>query len=115
MARRPVVAFPAAADAARVLGQQIKMARHERQWTVAEFAERLGVSPVTVRAIENGAHGTAIGTVFNAAVLTGVDLFGTDDKAELARLRRRGEERLNLMARRVRPPALKEADDLLDF
>lgn len=115
MPRRTVVAFPAAADAARVLGQQIKSARHERRWTAAEFAERLGVSPVTVRAIESGAPGTAIGTVFNAAVLAGVELFGTDDKAELARLRHRGEERLNLMPQRVRPSAPKDDDGLLDF
>lgn len=107
--------MPAAADAARVLGQQIRMARHERGWTATSLAERLGVSPVTVRAIESGAPGTAIGTVLTAAVLTGVPLFGVEDKAELARMRLRGEERLALIGKRVRTPKGTSSDALLDF
>lgn len=115
MSRRPVVPMPAAADAAKVLGQQIREARHQRAWTVAEFAQRLSVSPVTVHAIESGAPGTAIGTVLNAAALVGVPLFGTEDKAELARMRLRGEERLALIGQRVRRATAKDDDDLLDF
>ncbi|MDN5745050.1 MAG: helix-turn-helix domain-containing protein [Nocardioidaceae bacterium] len=115
MARRTVSMMPAATDAARILGQQVRQARHERGWTAAELAHRLGVSHVTVRAIENGAAGTAIGTVLNAAVLVGVPLFGVEDKAELARMRHRGEERLALIGQRVRPPKMKDSDDLLDF
>ncbi len=115
MARRPISMMSAAADATRVLGQQIRQARHEREWTATDLAERLGVSPTTVHAIETGAPGTAIGTVLNAAVLTGVPLFGVEDKAELARMRHRGEERLSLIGQRVRPPKLKDDDGDLDF
>lgn len=117
MARRTIALMPAAADAARVLGQQIRQARRERAWTAADLAQRLGVSPTTVSALERGAPGTAIGTVLNAAALTGVDLFGTEDKAELARMRRRGEERLALVGQRVRPPRrdLRAEEALLDF
>lgn len=115
MARRSIAMMPAAADAVRVLGQQVREARHERGWTAADLAHRLGISPVTVRAIESGAPGTAIGTVLNAAVLVGVPLFGVEDKAELARMRHRGEERLALIGKRVRSPKMKDASDLLDF
>lgn len=115
MARRSIPMTAAAADAARILGQQIRAARHDRGWTATDLAQRLGVSPVTVRAIETGASGTAIGTVLNAAVLTGVPLFGVEDKAELARMRLRGEERLALIGQRVRPPKGADDDDLLDF
>lgn len=115
MARRTIMTTPAAADAAKVLGQQIREARHRRGWTAAELATRLGVSPATVKAVETGAPGTAIGTVFNAAVLVGLELYSTTDKAELARMRHRGEERLALIGQRVRPPRGKDDRDLLDF
>lgn len=54
----------------------------------------------------------AIGTVLRAAVLLRIPLFGTDDPAELARIRLRGEERLELLPSRVRKPsALKDVPD----
>lgn len=104
MAKNTVQPLPAARDALVTFGHQIRLARHERNWTAAELADRIGVSPNTVLAIESGAPGTAIGTVLNAAVLVGLPLFGAEDKAELARIRRRGEERLALMPSRVYHP-----------
>lgn len=115
MARRPIAMMSAASDAARVLGSQIRQARHEREWTVADLAKRVGVSSATIRAVEKGAPGTAIGTVLNAAVLTGVPLFGVEDKAELARMRLRGEERLALIGQRVRPPRSRFTETDFDF
>lgn len=111
MAKKTVSVMPAAQDAARVLGQQIRAARHGRGWTAASLAERIGVSQRTVLAIEAGAPGTALGTVLNAAVMTGVPLFGVDDRAELARMRHRGEERLALIGSRVREPRDEHVDD----
>jgi len=104
MAKKQVRPVPVARDALATLGLQIRQGRHARNWTAAELADRVGVSQRTVLAIEGGAAGTAIGTVFTAAALVGVPLFGTTDKAELARLRRRGEERLALIASRVYHP-----------
>lgn len=115
MARRPISLTSPAREALRVLGGQIRLARHERGWTVAEFAQRIGVSPPTVIAIETGAPGTAIGTVLTAATLVGVPLFNVEDPAELARMRRRGEERLALIPTRVRSTDDAGDDDDFDF
>ena len=111
MAKRRVVALSATREALGVLGTQIRAARHDRGWTAAELAERIGVSQSTVLAIENGAPGTAIANVFNAAVMAGVPLFGTEDRAELARMRRAGEERRALLNSRVYHPRKETPDD----
>lgn len=97
MARKPIVLRVDAKDALKVLGQQIKVARHIRGWTVIDTAARVGVSHATYSAIERGAPGTAIGTVFNAASILGVPLFSTEDPVELVRLRRSGERDLGLI------------------
>lgn len=47
----------------------------------------------------------SVGNVFNAAVATGVELFG-EDRHALARKRRRGEEILGLL-----PTAVREVQD----
>lgn len=110
MARREVVPVAGARDALVVLGQQIRLARHACTWTASELAQRAGISERTVLAIEAGAAGSSIGNVFNLAVLTGVSLFGAESKAELAVMRRRGEERLALMPSRVYSPRDDEPD-----
>lgn len=114
MSKRAMSLRAEAADAVAVLGVQIRTARHEHGWTAANLAAAIGVSERTVLALESGAGGTAIGTVFNAAAVLGVPLFGVEDQAELARIRRRGEERLALIGQRVRVPELN-GDDLADF
>lgn len=103
MARTPAPLPPQARDAVKVLGQQIRGGRIEREWTIVTMAERLEVSPPTVRAIETGSPTVSIGTVLSAATLVGVPLFGVTDPAEIARMRLRGEERLALIKSRVRP------------
>lgn len=112
MARIRVSPRRGAADAAVVLGQQIKAARFARKWTAAELAERIGVDRRTVAAIEAGDPGVSLGNAFNAADILGVPLFGAEDRAELARLRREGRDRLALMPTRVDKPRRKiEPDD----
>lgn len=93
------------------LGQRIKIARIERGWTVADLASRGLTSAPTIRKIEAGSTGTSIGTVFQVAYLLGVALFGIDDPAELARLRRQGADTLALLPSRVRAPGEKDFDD----
>jgi transcriptional regulator with XRE-family HTH domain len=112
MARNRVSPRRGAADAAAVLGQQIKVARLARKWTAAELAARVGVDRRTVAAIEAGDPGVSIGNAFNAADILGVPLFGAEDRAELARLRREGRDRLALLPTRVDKPRKKaEPDD----
>ena len=52
MARTPASPMRASQDALKVLGNQIKLARHARGWTQADTARRVGVDPRTYSAIE---------------------------------------------------------------
>ena len=65
-------------DAARLLGEQVRLARRERRWSQRELAERAGIAIPTLRRIENGDLGVALGTAFDVAALTGVPLFYSD-------------------------------------
>lgn len=117
MSKRVVAPSRAAADALAVLGAQIRLARHEKNWTAAELGMRIGVGARTVTAIERGAPGVAIGTVLSAASMLSIPLFGAEDD-ELARLRRRGEERIALIPSREYQSRSTPAggdDDDLDF
>lgn len=107
MARLRVSFRKSAADAAAVLGQQIKAARFARRWTAAELAARVGVDRRTIAAIEAGDPAVSIGNVFNAADILGVPLFGAEDREELSRLRREGRDRLALLPTRVDAPRKK--------
>src|SRR5258708_4960233 len=104
MARIRVSPRRGAADAAVVLGPQIKARRIVRKWTAAELADRIGVDRRTVAAIEAGDPSVSLGNAFNAADILGVPLFGAEDRAELARLRREGRDRLALLPTRVDNP-----------
>jgi transcriptional regulator with XRE-family HTH domain len=102
--------LPATQHALNVLGSQIAVARRELDWTAAELAERLGVNAQLVGRIEKGAPGTAIGTVFEAAVLTGVQLYGVDP-ADLEDLADRQRARLALLPARTRSKPVEVSDD----
>lgn len=98
-------------EALAVLGGQIKAARIKQRWSQADLADRVGVDARTVAAIEKGASTVGIGTVFNAAFITGVNLFGLEGN-ELALARRRGQETLALLPKRIRSNTVQEpADD----
>ena len=114
MARRTVAVSRASEDALKVLGTQIRSSRLARGWTLEDTADRLGVDRRTMSAIEHGAPGTSIGTVFNAAFLVGVNLFGLEGD-DLVRARRAGEDTLALLPMRVRRPVRKDSDDDFDF
>jgi transcriptional regulator with XRE-family HTH domain len=99
-----------ATDAARVLGLEIARVRRERRWPIIELAERAGVSPPTVRAVEAGAPTVAIGTVFELATILGIELFDAG-QARMPALIARGRERLALLPARVRQPSTPVDDD----
>ena len=69
---------PVTLEGCRLLGSRVRLARRERRWTVVELAERVGVSPVTIRKVEKGDPTVALGTAFEAAALVGVSLFHED-------------------------------------
>lgn len=114
MSRHRIAVSRAAGDALVVLGIQIRIARQTRGWTLSDTAARLGVDRRTMTSIEAGAPGVGVGTVFNAAYLVGVDLFGLNGD-ELAAARRRGQDTLALLPAKVRTPATRVSDDDFDF
>ena len=61
-----------------MLGDRVRLARRDRRWKATELAERVGVSPTTIRKVERGDPTVALGTAFEAAALVGVALFHDD-------------------------------------
>lgn len=76
--RGPATYSPLTTEALQLLGDRVRLARRERRWTIVELAERVGVSPVTIRKVEKGEPTVALGTAFEAATLAGVALFHDD-------------------------------------
>jgi transcriptional regulator with XRE-family HTH domain len=67
-----------ARDAARLLGQEIRVARLEKGITIEELAARAGLSRGLVHRIEQGDLGCSIGAVFETAAILGIRLFDAD-------------------------------------
>lgn len=101
---------PQTVEAARTLGILIAAGRRERRWSRAELAERLGVTAKTVTKVERGELGVAVGTVLEAAVITGVTLFGPDP-AGLRTASALAEARLAVLPARVRAATRRVDDD----
>ncbi|MXV89795.1 MAG: helix-turn-helix transcriptional regulator [Acidimicrobiia bacterium] len=102
------VLSPVAGEALELLGARVRLERRRRRWTVEGLAERVGVSPTTIRKVERGDATVAIGTAFEAAVLVGVTLFH-DDAARRALESDALAARLALLPAVVRP--LRVDDD----
>lgn len=95
--------LPATTAAATALGAQVAAGRRAHGWTAHQFADRLGVSVPTLRRIERGEPSVAVGTVLEAAVLVGVELFGTDaETASLERVARNQLTQVALLPARIR-------------
>lgn len=105
---RPVT--PATRAAVSLLGAQIAQARRERGWTAAQLAERVGVEAHTIGRIERGEPTVAIGLVFETAVITGIPLFGVDER-ELGSLEAAARQRLALLPARVSRVRVEIDDD----
>lgn len=106
MARRTY--SPIAAEAARLLGARVRLARRERGWTLQELADRVGVTHPTIAKVERGDPSVRLGVAFEAATLVGVPLFHSE--RERVRLEAgRVEDRLAVLPQLVRRPA--DVDD----
>jgi transcriptional regulator with XRE-family HTH domain len=101
--------LPQTLDATRILGLQIASARRRRKCSLQELAERAQIDVKTLRKVERGDPTVGLGTTFEVASLLGVSLFAPDP-SELEPIRRREEDRLALLPRRVHP-AVREVDD----
>jgi transcriptional regulator with XRE-family HTH domain len=77
MSRKPHAYSPQAEAAAKLLGEQVRLGRLERRWTVEELAERVGANHGTIRKVERGDLTVGLGPALEAAVLVGVPLFNS--------------------------------------
>lgn len=101
---------PAARSATATLGALIAAGRRRNTWTVVELAQRLAVDPSTIARIERGTPTVAVGVVFDAAVLCGVDLFDASPE-DLPARERRAKAELALLPTRVRDTEVEVSDE----
>lgn len=99
-----------AREAAELLGTLIRNARVEQELTVADLAERAGISRGLVYRIEKGEPGSSLGTAFELAAIVGLHLFEAD-QATLGRHLAAAQEKAALLPRYARPSAKKVKDD----
>jgi len=92
---------PVATEAAKLLGQNIRLARQQHLWTLQELADRVGVSKITMIKVERGDLTVGLGIAFEAAAVSGVPLF-TADRSRLHLEADRLDDRLALLPHAVR-------------
>jgi DNA-binding XRE family transcriptional regulator len=107
--KRSRAVLPQTREAAAVLGMLVAEGRRRRGWTEAELAQRVGVTPKTLRKVETGDPTVALGTALEAAALVGVPLFS--DPRDLSAVRERVADRLALLPQRVRVDNREVHDD----
>lgn len=99
-----------ASEALTYFGRLIREARIERGETVAQLAERAGISRGLMQRIERGDPGCSIGAVFEVAALVGIRLFDLDRE----RLTANNEilsHTLTLLPQSARPTKTEVKDD----
>lgn len=99
-----------ALEAARLLGKRIKLARKRRKWSESELATRAGISRFTVQKMERGDMTCAVGLVFEAASLVGIDLFEAET-SPLAQQIRATDDRIALLPKSTHRPRKAVDDD----
>lgn len=99
-----------AREAVELLGLIIRSARVERDLTVADVAERAGVSRGLVHRIEKGEMGTSIGAAFEVAAIVGLRLFEAD-ATTLTRHLSLERDKLTLLPKSVRTGTTRVIDD----
>ena len=97
-------------EAITVLGQLIRTHRIERKISVAQLADRAGISRDLMQRIEKGDPRCGIGIVFEAASIVGVPLFEAD-RGRLASRIAEQAEKLTLLPKYVRRTKVTVKDD----
>lgn len=99
-----------ARESAELLGLMIRSARIERELTVADVAERAGISRGLVHRIEKGELGCSIGATFELAAIVGLRLFEAEPTT-LTRHLSMTRDKLTLLPKAVRPTAKGVKDE----
>lgn len=97
-------------QALSLLGKEIRLARKQRGMSEADLAARIGIARSTLQLIEKGDPRVEIGLAFEAAALTGVDLFvpeATSLEPQIARV----DDKLALLPHSIRKPRREVKDD----
>lgn len=97
-------------EAATLLGEQIKLARKSRKWSEQSLADRIGISRRTLQKIEKGDMTCAIGLVFEAASLVGINLF-EQNKRSLASQIEQTRDKIALLPQKIKPGTKVVKDD----
>ena len=106
MTRKKVIISPTLEKILRSVGENIKLARLRRKITTTMLAERADISRVTLRRVENGESGVAIGVYASVLFCLGLEkdllLLGDNDPlgrrlqdAELTHTKKRVPKRGN--------------------
>ena len=101
MSNKPRTRSRLSQEATLLLGKQIRLARKQRRMSEHDLAARVGIARSTLQRIEKGDPAVEIGLVFEAAVLTGVDLF-VPEATTLASQIGRIDDKLALMPGSIR-------------
>ncbi len=109
MSRRPHAYSRQTEAAAKLLGEQVRLGRLSRRWTVEELAERAGVNHGTIRKVERGDLTVGLGPALEAAVLVGVPLFA-DEPDGLGSALREVRADLAMIPSRARRPKAVDVD-----
>ena len=96
-------------EALFLLGKKIKLARKVRRMSEMNLAARIGIARSTLQRIEKGDPVVEIGLVFEAAALTGVDLFVPEATTLVPQIGRI-DDKLALMPGSIRTTR-REVDD----
>jgi transcriptional regulator with XRE-family HTH domain len=99
-----------ASEATELLGVAIHNARVERKLTVADVAERAGISRGLVSRIEKGEMGCSIGAAFEVAAIVGLRLFEAEPTT-LTRHLSMERDKLTLLPQSVRTGTKGVKDD----
>lgn len=73
MAKTTLPTFPSVLRQLAALGERMRLARMRRRITAELFSERMGVSRETLRRLEKGDPGIAVGTYMRALRVLGLD------------------------------------------
>ena len=73
MGRNSIILLPVMQRHLAALGENVRLARLRRQLSAVQVAERAGISPPTLRAIEHGDANVSIGAYASVLLCLGLD------------------------------------------
>ena len=98
-------------EAARLLGQLIKLSRKKRKMSESQLAERAQIGRTTVQKIEAGDPSVNIGLAFEAASVVGVPLFNAENAKALKNRNELVAEKLALLSHKPGRSSRELKDD----